>query len=172
MAFNLDNVKNLFNSLKEKGTEVASAAADKTKDAARIAKLTVDLGTEKENLKKSFLELGKAYFEENKDTAEGLFAQLCDEVAAINSRVEALQNELDTLKNGFKAPEDPDFESVVSAGEEEADITVEVTEEPCECCEEPTCDSCDVKEEASCCDEPAKEEASCCCDEPAEKPEE
>ena len=144
MAFNLDQVKNLFTSLKEKGTEYASVAADKTRDAARIAKLSVDLNTEKDNLKKAYLELGKAYFEENKDKAEGLFAQLCEEISAVNARIDDMQKELEGLKGSFKAAEAPDFEEVVASEEEEADITVEVVEEPCEACEEPTCDNCDV----------------------------
>ena len=138
-----DQVKDIFSSLKEKGTEVASTAAGKSKDAARIAKLTVDLGTEKENLKKAYLELGKAYYEENKDSADGLFAQLCEEIAAVAGRIDAMQSELDALKDGFRPAPAPDFEEVVAG--EEADIIVEVVEEPvCEGCEETTCEGCEA----------------------------
>lgn len=130
MAF-FDQMKDIFSSvkekgaevaasLKEKGVEVAAAAADKTKDAARIAKLTVDLGTEKDNLKKAYLELGKACYEEYKDNADGLFAQLCGEITVAAARVEETQAELDTLKGGFRSQSQPDFESVVA--EQEADI--------------------------------------------------
>ena len=129
MAF-MDQMKDLFSSLKERGTEVAATAADKTKDAARIAKLTMDLGSEKENLKKAYLELGKAYYEEHKDTAEGLYAQLCEEITAAADRVDGIQNELDSLKEGFRPAAQPDFEEVVSG--EEADITVEIVEESAE----------------------------------------
>ncbi len=172
MAFNLDNVKNLFNTLKEKGTEVASVAADKTKDAARIARLTVDMGTEKENLKKAYLELGKAFYEEHKDSAEGLFAQLCEEVTAVTERIGTIQRELDGLKDGFKPAAEPDFEEVVASAEDEADITVEITESPCESCEQPSCDGCDVagKKEEPCCAEEKPEEPCCCDDTPAEEP--
>lgn len=134
-------------SLKERGTEVAAIAADKTKDAARIAKLTVDLGAEKDNLKKAYLELGKACYEAHKDSAEGLFAQLCEEISVAAARVDAMQAELDGLKGGFRVPAqepEPDFEAVVAG--QEADITVEITQEPgCESCEAPTCDGCDAK---------------------------
>ena len=160
----LDQIKGLFNSLKEKGAEYAGIAADKTKDAARIAKLTMEMNTEKENLKKAYLELGKTYFEENRASAEGLFAQLCEEVAAVSGRIDGIQAELDGLKDSFKTAPDASFEKVVSA-DEEADITVEVTEEPCECCEKETCENCDVKaEEPCCCEGEEKTEESCCCE--------
>lgn len=164
MKFNLDSVKSAISSLKDKGAEVAGVAADKTKDAARIARLTVQLGAEKENLKKAYTELGKAYFEENKDCAEGLFAQLCEEVTAVNDRIAAMRSELDSLKGGLKTAEAPDFEQVVAEAEGEADdITVEIVETPCESCEQPTCDGCEEK---------APEEAPCCCADEENKPEE
>ena len=173
MAFNLEQVKNLFFSLKEKGTAAATAAADKTKDAARIAKLTVDLNTEKGNLEKAYLELGKAFYEESKDSAEGLIAQLCAEVGSVAEKIKAMQTELEELKGSFKAPEEPDFEAVVA--EAEPDITVEVTEEPCEACEEESCEGCEnapaeeKAEESCCCEGEEKPEEPCCC-ETEEKP--
>ena len=154
MAFNLNQIKGLLSTIKEKGAEVAGVAADKTKDAARIAKLTVDLNTEKGSLEKAFLELGKAYYEESKDSAQGLAAQLCAEISAINGRIESIQGELGGLKDSFKPAEEPDFDQVVSA------------EEPCECCEEATCDNCDNAEkdaEDCCCSDEEKAEGDCCC---------
>ena len=166
MAFNLDQVKNLFFSLKEKGTAAAAAAADKTKDAARIAKLTVDLNAEKGNLEKAYLELGKAFYEECKDSAEGLIAQLCAEVGAASEKIKGMQAELETLKGSFKAPEEPDFETVVDKAE--ADITVEVTEDPCECCEEESCEGCEnapeEKADGACCEGEEKADDACCCE--------
>ena len=155
MAFKLDQIKGLFSSIKEKGAEVAGVAADKTKDAARLAKLTMDLNTEKGSLEKAFLELGKAYYEESKDSAEGLAAQLCAEIGAIQGRIDSIQGELGQLKDSFKPAEEPDFDKVVSA------------EEPCECCEEESCDGCEnaeAKEDECCCDDgEKKDDAECCC---------
>ena len=168
MAFNLEQVKNLFSAIREKSTAAAAVAADKTKDAARIAKLTVDLGSEKNNLEKAYLELGKAFYEESKDSAEGLIAQLCAEVGSVTDKIKAMQAELDGLKDSFKAPEEPDFETVVD--EAEPDITVEVTEEaPCECCEEESCEGCEndpekKADESCCCEGEEKADEGCCCD--------
>jgi len=129
MAFGFSKFKEVLDNLKSKGTEYAGIAVDKTKDAARIAKLTVDIGSEKEALKRAFVELGKAYYEENRGTAEGLFAQLCEEVDAVSARIQGMQAEMEELKGTFKPDEAPDFESVVSA-DEENDIEVELVEEP------------------------------------------
>ena len=60
MKFNMDYLKGLLDQVKVKGSEYTGVAADKAKDAARIAKLSMDLNTEKDNLKKAYLELGKA----------------------------------------------------------------------------------------------------------------
>ena len=128
MELNLNSIKGLFNDLKDKGGEMAGLAVDKTRDAAKLARITVELNTEKEALKRSYLELGKAYYEEYRGTAEGLFAQLCEEVDAVNARIETIEQEIRELKGSFKAVE-ADFEDVVAA-EECPDIEVEITQEP------------------------------------------
>ena len=56
MAFNFEQLKGLFSTIKDKGAAVAGVAADKTKDAARIARLTMDINTEKSGLEKAFLD--------------------------------------------------------------------------------------------------------------------
>lgn len=131
MEFNLDKVKNFLGQLKDKGTEVAGTAADKAKDAARLAKLTMDVNAEKEALKKAYLELGKAFYEGKHDEAEGLLGQLVGEADAVKGRLDALQKEIDELKGSFKAEEPASFEDVVAAAEEE-DVEVEIVEEPAE----------------------------------------
>ena len=128
MKFNFDQIKGIFSGLKDKGTEYAGLAVDKTRDAARLAKATVELNSEKETLKKTLAELGETYYEEFRGSAEGLYAQLCEEADAVRERIDALQNEIDALKGSFKPEETPDFEDVVAASEE-PDIEVEITEE-------------------------------------------
>lgn len=128
MAFNLDLITEIISTLRDRGAEYAGIAMDKTKDAARIAKLTVSLGSAKEALKKAYLELGKAYYEEHHDSAEGLYAQLVEEVDAVNKRIEEMQEEIASLKESLHTTEDASFEEVV-AKDEDGDITVEITAE-------------------------------------------
>ena len=132
MNFNLDSLMDTITNLRERGAEYANVAMDKTRDAARLAKLTVALTSEKDALKKAYIELGKAYYEEHHNDAEGLYAQLVEEVDAVNARIEEMQSEIDSLKGSFHASEDASFEDVVAQDEGDEDISVEITieEEP------------------------------------------
>ena len=128
MAFNLDSLMDVITNLRERGAEYAGAAMDKTKDAARLAKLTMSLTGEKDALKKAYIELGKAYYEEHHNDAEGLYAQLVEEVDAVNARIEEMQAEIESLKGSFRAGEDASFDEVVSQDEDgDEDISVEIT---------------------------------------------
>ena len=133
MNFNFDSLMDTITNLRERGAEYANVAMDKTKDAARLAKLTIALTAEKDALKKAYIELGKAYYEEHHNDAEGLYAQLVEEVDAVNARIEEMQSEIDSLKGSFHASDDAGFEDVVAQDEGDGgDISVEITveEEP------------------------------------------
>ena len=133
MNFNFDSLMDTITNLRERGAEYANVAMDKTKDAARLAKLTIALTAEKDALTKAYIELGKAYYEEHHNDAEGLYAQLVEEVDAVNARIEEMQSEIDSLKGSFHASDDAGFEDVVAQDEGDGgDISVEITveEEP------------------------------------------
>ena len=127
---------------------IAGVAAEKAKAGGRIAKLTMDIAREKEDMKKTFLEIGKLYYDTHKDAPEGFFSQLCEEIALAEKSVAEKQAELDELKAGFTTPEEPEveveFEEIVGEAEAEA-----------ECC-------CDKAADAA-------ENAECCCGDAAEK---
>lgn len=149
MNFNFDSLMDTISNLRERGAEYANAAMDKTKDAARLAKLTVSLTGEKDALKKAYIELGKAYYEEHHNDAEGLYAQLVEEVDAVNARIEEMQAEIDALKGSFHVSEDASFEDVVAQDEDDGDeddgdedISVEITVE-----EEPEAPAAETAEE-------------------------
>ena len=133
MNFNLDSLMDTITNLRERGAEYANVAMDKTRDAARLAKLTVALTSEKDALKKAYIELGKAYYEEHHNDAEGLYAQLVEEVDAVNARIEEMQSEIDSLKGSFHASGDASFEDVVSqdeGGDEDISVEITIEEEP------------------------------------------
>ena len=153
---------------------IAGAAADKAKAGGRIAKLTMDVAREREEMKKTYLEIGKLYYDTHKDAPEGFFSQLCEEIALAEKSIAAKEAELTELKAGFTGAAAPDveveFEEIVDAAEAEAEgccrAAEEKAEEACCCAEEKA-------EEACCCAEEKAEEAACCggskVDEAAEK---
>lgn len=78
----------------------AEKAADKAKDVARIAKLNMELSTEKDTIEKAYLEIGKLYYETRKSSPDGFFVQLCDEITLANENIGKILSELDDLKAG------------------------------------------------------------------------
>lgn len=119
------------------GKGIANKAADKAKSGARIAKLTVEIAGEKENMKKAYMEIGKLYYDTHKDDPEGFFIQLCDEVALAQKNIAEKEAEIDELKLAEEsgAEAEADFERVVeeaeaAAGdedEEEVGIEIDIT---------------------------------------------
>ena len=127
--FDFDNFKAKFkesvNKVADSTKEFADKAADKAKDASRIAKLTLEINSEKDVIKKAYSEIGKLYYETHKDDPEGFFIQLCDEVTLAQENIAAKEAEIAELKAGSDDEDDSitvEFEEIVEA------------EEPC--CEE------------------------------------
>ena len=122
----------------------AEKAADKAKDVGRIAKLNMELGAEKDTIEKAYLEIGKLYYETHKNSPDGFFVQLCDEITLANDNMSKILSELDDLK--------------ASLGSKGGDIEVEFTEvtvdEPAE---KAAVEEDFVKEEAASSDKPAAE---------------
>lgn len=109
---------NTLGTVAEKTRSFAEKAADKAKDVTKIAKLNMEMGAEKDNIQKAYLEIGKLYYEMHKNEPDSFFVQLCDEITLANENLAKLRTELDELKAGLTA--------------KGIDIEVELTEEaPC-----------------------------------------
>ena len=81
----------------------------------------------REDVKRTYLEIGKLYYDTHKDDPEGFFVQLFEEVRLAEEDIAAREAELSALRESFKsggkaeeAAEDAgdEFERVVNAGEE------------------------------------------------------
>ena len=97
--------------------EVYQKGAGRAKSYARIARLTLDLNGQAEELRKVYTEIGKLYFEQAKDKPEGFFAPLFAQAGSLMADMQAKETELSALKDSLKAEE------------AEKDIEVEITEE-------------------------------------------
>ena len=113
---------------------IAGTAADKAKSGARIAKLSMDAASAREEVKKTYLEIGKLYYDTHKDDPEGFFVQLFEEVRLAEEDIAAKEAEIADLKASFKdntpditveVSEDGDFEEVVEQAEAEAEGVAE-----------------------------------------------
>lgn len=115
--------------------DLAGKAADKARTGGRIAKLSMEVAQEKDNLKKTYLEIGKLYYDTHKDNPDGFFIQLCEEVAAAESVIAGKEAEIAQLKSSFgtDAPDvEVEFEEVVSEGEAAAEDVAEAVAEAVE----------------------------------------
>ena len=142
MEFNgfMDKVLSAFGLAGDSVRSLADTATDKAKAGARIAKLSMDAATAREEVKKTYLEIGRLYYETHKDEPEGFFVQLFDEVRLIEESIAAKEAEIASLKADLTAPVQPDvsveFEGVVEQTEAAADAAEEAVESAVETAEE------------------------------------
>lgn len=81
-----------------KARTFASFAASKTKSVSRIAKLNVDIATERDSIKRVYREIGKLYYETHRDDPEGFFVQLCQEIDVSMEAIARMESEIVHLK--------------------------------------------------------------------------
>ena len=134
MSDTMDSILGTLGGLAKKAREVGAQAieavdrdgtvrgtyqkgAERTKAYAKIAKLTLALNSENEELRKIYTEIGKLYFEQAKDKPEGFFAPLFAQAGSLLQELQSKETELAALKDSLKAEE------------AEKDIEVEITEE-------------------------------------------
>ena len=125
-----------LNSLASKVKEVAESGsvrdiydrgAGRAKAYARIAKLSLELNGENEELKKVYAEIGRLYYEQAKDAPEGFFAPLFAQAEELYAGISARQDEINSLRAEMEAEgslddidvEISEFEEIVSAAEQE-----------------------------------------------------
>ena len=118
-----------------KARDLAAFAADKAKRVGRIAKLNLDISSEKESIRRAYTDIGKLYYEMHKDAPEGFFVQLCEEITASETAISQKEAEINVLKESFKDTDDPeyedaDFDTVVSETETKADEEEKPAETP------------------------------------------
>jgi len=89
-----DKTKDFAEKAADKTKDFAEKAADKAKATARIAKLNIEISSEKDNMKKTYLEIGKLYYDTHKENPEGFFIQLCEEIALAEKNIADKQAEI------------------------------------------------------------------------------
>ena len=108
---------------------VYQKGADRAKVYSRIARLTLDSNNQAEELRKVFTEIGKLYFEQERDDPKGVFAPLFAQAAQLQNAMRSKETELAALKAGLKAQteEEPDIEVEITQEEPDFDAVVDAT---------------------------------------------
>lgn len=111
-----------------KAKTFAIFAARKTKDMSHIAKLNVDIASERDTIKRAYSEIGKLYYETHREKPEGFFVQLCQEIDVAFETIAAKEAEIvrrkiqndppaESAKTGGDIPE-PDLEPGSGGGDD------------------------------------------------------
>lgn len=114
--------------LADKSIEFGKTAAEKAKVIARIVKLTAEIATEKETVKKNYQEIGRIYYENHQNNVDPELVQLVSDISVSLETINSKSQEIADLK-----AEEPE-------AAEEAEIIIEETivvedAQPCEeCC--------------------------------------
>ena len=96
--------------------EAYARGTERTKTYAKIAKMTLELNGENEELRKIYTEIGKLYFEQAGEEVDGFFAPLFAQAKETAGKIRSLEDEIRALR-----------ESVMPEGAEK-DIEVEIGE--------------------------------------------
>lgn len=134
-----DIAKDLAGAAGDKARDLAGGAGEKAKALARLAKLTMELNSERDSLEEAYAEVGKLYFENADKTDPGeMYVRAFDRVMLSLAAIERMETELNELRSHMSesSADDAGFEDIVDAAEAEAagddSIEVEITEDKTE----------------------------------------
>ena len=106
--------------------EVYQQGADRAKAYSRIARLTLSMNSQTDELKKVYTEIGKLYFEQFRDRPEGVFAPLFAQAETLMNDVKAKEKEVQEIKDALNAEKDIEVE--ISEQIDDFDAVVDATE--------------------------------------------
>ena len=120
------DLRDTFDSLKDRATDLAQAGVAQSKRLAEIAKLKMANMSEEDAIKRAYLEIGKLYYAERGTAPEGAYAAACERITAARAAIETKKERMAQLK----MPGDPvDDEEPGAEGEGEP-VCAEEAQEP------------------------------------------
>ena len=119
------DLRDTFDSLKDRATDLAQAGVAQSKRLAEIAKLKMANMSEEDAIKRAYLEIGKLYYAERGTAPEGAYAAACERITAARAAIETNKERMAQLK----MPGDPvdDEEPAEAEGEP---VCAEEAQEP------------------------------------------
>ena len=114
--------KNTFDSLKDQAVDLAQAGVAQSKRLAEIVRLKMDSMSQRDAIKKAYLEIGKLYYAERGQSPDGAYAAACERITVARAAIEVNKARIDELKQ----PGDPEDDEP----EEEEELFDAQPEEP------------------------------------------
>ncbi|MFI3251130.1 MAG: serine proteinase [Eubacteriales bacterium] len=97
-----------FDQFKEKTGDVAKKTVEVSQQLAEMAKLQLDNHSQEEVVKRAYIEIGKAYFEQSGKQPDPLFEKACARVTMAKEVIEENNVRIYNLRNGNPAPDEED----------------------------------------------------------------
>ena len=82
----------------DKIESAAGATASKAKEVAAVTKLNASIATEEKNINKIYTDIGKMFFETQKDNMDSPVYGLCQKIIASEKEIERLKEEIEKIK--------------------------------------------------------------------------
>jgi len=120
-------LKNIMGKVKEVADsntvrDIYEQGAGKAKAYGHIAKLSLEINGDREELKRVFAEIGQLYYEQAKDAPEGFFKALFAQAEQIKANISAKEEEISYLKSEV-SPAAADIDVEIAEYEEVVDDT-------------------------------------------------
>ena len=107
--------------------DVYARGTDRAKAIGTLAKLSLELNGDYDELKRVYAEIGRLYYEQAKAAPDGFFVPLFEQAEKISGGIREKRARIDALKERFGDAEHSDieveigdFDDIVSAAEKEA----------------------------------------------------
>ena len=95
-------------------SEVYAKGIERTKNYGTMAKLSIAINSDTEELKRVYQEIGRLYYEDAKAAPEGFYASLFAQVEALNAGIAEKRRDIDAIKAELDSSSQRDIDVEIS----------------------------------------------------------
>lgn len=94
--------------------DVYAKGIERTKSYGTMAKLTLSINSDTEELKRVYQEIGRLYYEDAKAAPEGFYASLFSQVEKLSASIEEKRRDIDAIKAELDSSSQNDIDVEIS----------------------------------------------------------
>ena len=94
--------------------DVYAKGIERTKSYGTMARLTLSINSDTEELKRVYQEIGRLYYEDAKAAPEGFYASLFAQVEALNASIDGKRRDIDAIKAELDSSSQSDIDVEIS----------------------------------------------------------